>query len=209
MFQGRLPEVPIRLSRATRVLGALHFRRTRTLLGKVKYTDIYITISNVYDRRAEEFEDTLIHEMIHLAELVEGKEAGSTPHGTWFRAQMNRINSDFKRNIHLSERLSEDVTQTNNKISASYFIVCSWDDLGVTVSRVSSTSILKFHQQVSSHPDIKAFQWYASISPLLQRFPRSRTLRFYKISSEDLSKIISHPSTIRMGFAGKYFRRAD
>jgi len=104
MFDGALPVVPIKLSKARTFLGKLQYKYVRGLFGRVLgYSDFVIRISLYYDLSETEFQDTLIHEMVHLHILTNRIKDTST-HGKVFRSMMKDINSRFGRHITISYR---------------------------------------------------------------------------------------------------------
>ena len=96
IFGGKLPMPRIGLSRARTFLGACTFKTRRGLLGKKTRYDFAIRISTMFDMSETEFEDTLIHEMIHYYIGVNQIEDTSA-HGQKFRSMMADINSRFCR----------------------------------------------------------------------------------------------------------------
>ena len=66
MFEGKLPQVPVRITRARSYLGLLSYTVKRSLFGKKRYNDFLLSVSAVRDLPENVIEDTVIHEMIHL-----------------------------------------------------------------------------------------------------------------------------------------------
>ena len=65
-FDGALPRIPIKLSRARTFVGRLIYRPVRDWRGRVvRREDFVLRISTYFDLPEAEIEDTLIHEMIH------------------------------------------------------------------------------------------------------------------------------------------------
>ena len=66
MFDGKLPDIPIRLSNAKGFLGMCCFKKKRNgLMGKVVNYDFVLRINTRFDLPQDIVEDTIIHEMIH------------------------------------------------------------------------------------------------------------------------------------------------
>ena len=103
-FDGALPSVPIKLSRAIRSLGACTYKKRRKFFGKWEYYDFRIRISTKFDLSETEWEDVLLHEMIHY-EILSCQLRDTSAHGKLFRARMKEINECFGRHIRISYRI--------------------------------------------------------------------------------------------------------
>ena len=98
-FEGALPRIPIKLSRARSFVGRLQYKPIRNWRGKVVGGEGFvIRISTKFDLPEVETEDTLIHEMIHYWIVLNGLQDSST-HGRIFRAKMKEINEAYMKNI--------------------------------------------------------------------------------------------------------------
>ncbi len=112
MFDGKLPELPIKLSRAKTSLGQLAFKRKRTWYGKVVLYDFRLRISTQFDLPEKELEDVIIHEMIHYYIFV-SKQKDKSAHGPLFRQIMKEINARYGRSVSIS-RKHKDLTATTD-----------------------------------------------------------------------------------------------
>ena len=66
LFRSELPMPRIRLSRASSFLGMLQYKVQRRGFGrKHTYSDYAVIFSTLYDLLQSEWEDVVIHEMIH------------------------------------------------------------------------------------------------------------------------------------------------
>ncbi|MBP5628782.1 MAG: SprT-like domain-containing protein [Bacteroidaceae bacterium] len=190
MFGDELPQVRLRLSRARTYLGQLRYKRTRSLFGCAKYTDLTISVSTLYDLPEAEVEDTLIHEMIHLHILL-GRQRDSSTHGTLFRAKMREINVQFGRHITVSHHATEQERQQDRRKRNHLLCVCTFVSgrQGIILARPSNISAL--WQRLPSLPDIENCRWYLSTDSYLNRYPRPLTLKIYSIPPETLTHIIA------------------
>ncbi|MGN0280871.1 MAG: SprT-like domain-containing protein [Prevotella sp.] len=114
MFNGQLPELPIAVGRARTSLGGLHFERRRKLFGGVEMRNFHIRISSMYDLEEREFEDVLIHEMIHY-HILHNRLKDTSAHGHLFRSMMNDINARYGRHISISYKPSNGVRKVDGK----------------------------------------------------------------------------------------------
>ncbi|MCM1079609.1 MAG: SprT-like domain-containing protein [Bacteroidales bacterium] len=106
MFNGKLPELTIRLSKARTLLGQLAFKRKRTWYGRVVHYDFRLRISVRFDLPEDELDDVIIHEMIHYYIIV-NKLKDKSAHGPLFRKMMKAINTQYGRNMSISRKKNE------------------------------------------------------------------------------------------------------
>lgn len=186
IFGGKLPMPRIGLSRARTFLGACTFKTRRGLLGKKTRYDFAIRISTMFDMSETEFEDTLIHEMIHYYIGVNQIEDTSA-HGQKFRSMMADINSRFGRRINISHRSEGDKGKASAEGVAvqcrQYHViaVASLADgrTGFKVLPRVAPSILKFYNGLLSSGMVKTVSLFMSDSPFFYSYPNSSSLRVH------------------------------
>lgn len=186
IFGGKLPMPRIGLSRARTFLGACTFKTRRGLLGKKTRYDFAIRISTMFDMSETEFEDTLIHEMIHYYIGVNQIEDTSA-HGQKFRSMMADINSRFGRRINISHRSEGDKGKASAEGVAvqrrQYHViaVASLVDgrTGFKVLPRVAPSILKFYNGLLSSGMVKTVSLFMSDSPFFYSYPNSSSLRVH------------------------------
>ena len=189
-FDGRLPSIPILLSKAKTFLGRLEYRRRRGLLGRETYCDARIRISTRYDRTDAETDDVLIHEMIHLYILVKGIKDTST-HGQRFRQIMTDVNTRFNRNIRIShkyfDKLSNHLAASDdNKKGKMHYVGLSKlvdGNVGVTVAGRNVRMIARL---LPARYRIVETRWYLTDDPFFADYPVSRKGTIYKIKPQDM-----------------------
>ena len=126
-FNGSLKTPKFKISNSKRALGTLSISRRLNFYGG--YTKEHtISISKYYDRTEKQYDNTLIHEMIHLyISQNDIKDNGS--HGRRFKAECVRINKygwDLSRTTDISGwKLSEEAQKRlDDKLSnATYEII--------------------------------------------------------------------------------------
>lgn len=191
IFGGKLPMPRIGLSRARTFLGACTFKTRRGLLGKKTRYDFAIRISTMFDMSETEFEDTLIHEMIHYYIGVNQIEDTSA-HGQKFRSMMADINSRFGRRINISHRSEGDKGKASAEGVAvqrrQYHViaVASLADgrTGFKVLPRVAPSILKFYNGLLSSGMVKTVSLFMSDSPFFYSYPNSSSLRVHIIEPD-------------------------
>ena len=104
IFEGKLPKIPVALSKATTYVGICTYKVRRRLFRKPELYNFKLRISTRFDLSEAELEDTIIHEMIHYYMRLNGIKDTSA-HGKVFRQMMADINSKYGRHIRISLRL--------------------------------------------------------------------------------------------------------
>lgn len=103
-FGGKLPVVPLKVSHARTFLGKLVMRRKRGFF--LSRTEYQLRISDFYDLPQQEFEDTVLHEMIHL-HIAVNRLKDTSPHGPVFRRIMEAFNQRYGRHVTVSRRMKD------------------------------------------------------------------------------------------------------
>lgn len=189
LFDSCLPPITVRLSRAKSYLGKVQYVRKRRWFGKPACnTDFVMRISTVFDLTEPEQEDVIIHEMIHCFIAVKGLKDSST-HGTLFRGMMERINSEFGRNVTVSHRMAPGtVNPRMQEVRLHHVCVSQLKDghWGITVC--SEAMKPKLDRLLPRYYPLSRKKWYTSRDTFFNRFPRARTPKVYKITEAELSE---------------------
>lgn len=206
IFEGKLPQVPIIINHSVRNLGQLCFkdeRKGHSLIRKLTH----IAISDAFDRDMSNVEDTLIHEMIHVRQVIEGIYDEETPHGPFFRREMERINREFGRNIQVRGHKGDKEAPKHDAIRVHYFFVIKFNDGGTYIGKVASTRLFEINELLTK--DFKnqtsELRWYGSLCPELNGMPRCVKLKFYKVPDDLLNRILGHLTTTEMEFTADRF----
>lgn len=196
IFEGKLPDVEIRLSRAKRFLGRLEYRRVRGSFSRVVRCDNFlIKISTYRDLSLDELDDVLIHEMIHYY-IAYFNIKDSSAHGEVFRSMMHEINRRFARHITISYK---DISAAQDRLSEiREHIVCISDmpggELGVTVCAKSRVSKIK--ALLPRYYRLNACRWYISKDPFFNRFPKSISPKIYKADQALLHRALENSTEL-------------
>ena len=105
IFKTPLPEIPITLSDVKTYMGQCRFRRKLTPEGKYEYYDFSFRFNTRYDLPQNQWEDIILHEMIHYL-IMYRQITDTSPHGKYFRSLMKEINKRFARNITIRVKLN-------------------------------------------------------------------------------------------------------
>lgn len=122
-FGDELPVPRIALSKARTRLGTMSYRRVRKLL-RWTYTDFTIRISTYYECSEREYQETLLHEMIHYY-IAYKNISDTSSHGKVFRQIMQQLNNEHGWNITITSSMrNHKLTPVQRKITvANYFLV--------------------------------------------------------------------------------------
>ena len=194
MFAGKLPKLPIKLSRARSFLGVCAFKKRRTLLGKVVRYDFRLRISTHFDLPESEVEDTIIHEMIHYYIGVNQLEDTST-HGVLFRKMMNEINEKFGRHLTVSHKSTTEQKEqlVDTKVRWRIIAVVSFDDgrKGINVLPKVMPTIRKYYNNVRRAKGVAGVELYLSNNTYFSRYPSSGAFKVYFLESSVIAEQLS------------------
>ena len=199
-FDGGLPAVPIVLTKAGTFLGKMEYKSRYGLFGIVSsHYDFRLKISTGFDLPQEELEDVVIHEMIHYY-IAYRNLRDSSVHGETFRRIMDTINRKYGRHItvrHRGEPEQNLVRNGSTQYKKHYLCVSTFPDgkRGVTVC--ASTKIFELYRLLPKYYKISEMEWYGSIDPFFNRFPRANTPKIYRITEEELSEHLKESVSLK------------
>ena len=187
-FEGTLPPVPFRLVSARTFLGKVAYKMKRGIFSKAKYTDFCIRISTSFDLPEAEWEDVIIHEMIHCHILVNGIRDTSA-HGQVFREMMDKINSDYGRHITVRHKSKEGSAPAGKEeYRENWLCVTQLQDGSWGITSCARTRVLEIHRGLPRHYRLRSLAWYGSTDPFFNSYPRSIKPRIYKITRAELDE---------------------
>ncbi len=184
-FAGRLPTPRLRIGSSRRTLGSLRFPADRK---KQTIANITLTISACYDLPPEELDDTVIHEMIHLAIIVSGAKDTST-HGVLFRRMASEINRRFGRNVTVSHR--GPLLAAQKKTRGHIIAVTRFRDGTIGLTRPSKSRLFRLRAAMKTVSGIKSVEWFLTLNPFFETFPRALKPKFWRIDRETLARELS------------------
>ena len=182
-FGDELPVPRIALSKARTRLGTMSCRRVRKLL-RWTYTDFTIRISTYYECSEREFQETLLHEMIHYY-IAYKNISDTSSHGKVFRQIMQQLNNEHGWNITITSSMrNHKLAPVQRKITvANYFLVLAieLDDGGRMFTVVNKKAIRKVYDALRNCRNIVNHRWYVSLDPYFLDFPCVRSLRARRV----------------------------
>lgn len=186
IFNGQIPIVPIRISHARTFLGRVTYRKERHFF-KTNYTSFCLVISDSLDLAEEELEDIVLHEMIHLY-ILSNKLYDTSSHGQTFRSMMKDINEKYGRHISITHRSTEEQKCQDQRLQQHLVLVAELNN-GTYISVVHPQYKQKLERVLNYTGIVQSHWWIQSQSTLFNRYPKSRTLKLYKMTPEILKEI--------------------
>lgn len=184
-FGSELPMPRIVLSKARTRLGTMACKCTRRLMKRV-YTDFTIRISTYYECTEREFQETLLHEMIHYY-IMYKHIPDTSSHGKVFREIMHRLNSRYGWHITVSSSMrGRKIADEHGRSRRSAFLVLAivLDDGSRMLSVVSPLSARKLDVMAQGVKEIVDHRWYLSSDPYFADFSKVRSLRARRVDQD-------------------------
>lgn len=180
-FDGALPRIPIKLSRARTFVGRLIYRPVRDWRGRVvRREDFVLRISTYFDLPEAEIEDTLIHEMIHYWIAWKGIKDTSS-HGKEFRRIMKEINALHGRHLTISHRSTPEEQDRDTRVRDHYFCVSQLADGRTALTVAAQPCIARIRRAFRWSPNIRSQTWYHSRDPWFNRYPHCRSPKIFPV----------------------------
>jgi hypothetical protein len=193
-FNGSLKTPKFKISNSKRALGTLSISRRLNFYGG--YTKEHtISISKYYDRTEKQYDNTLIHEMIHLY-ISQNDIIDNGSHGRRFKAECARINKygwDLSRTTDTSGwKLSEEAQKRlDNKLSnATYeIIVYQMYDTDNTqfIFKVAKGKALNYYNHLKYKCKAVKVKYFKSNDNIFESLPTCRCrIRGRRIDKNDM-----------------------
>lgn len=204
MFAGKLPLLPIKLSNAKTFLGMCCFKTRKNKNGIAEHYDFSLRMNTRIDLTEQEFEDTLIHEMIHYY-ILYFKLKDTAPHGQLFQEIMNGINKKYGRHLSISHKSSKRQKEQAIDKRQRYHVIAVVNFLdgrkGIKVLPRVLQSILKYYNAILTSKEVASIQLYMSCDIYFNRFPCSSA---FNVVLKEEEEIMEHLKDAEMmGCDGK------
>ncbi len=201
IFKGKLKPVPIQLSHGRSQIGSCYFNKEHTPTG-IKLTNFNLRFSTIYDLKPREWDDIIIHEMIHYFIGVNGYR-DTAPHGKLFKQLMNEINEKFGRNVTISAKISSGKTEETNGTKAvvsrppvkhrfRFVAILTYKDgsRGFKVLPSVYKSIVKYCTVAGASSEFDKVELFQSSNDFFGRYPSSAALKVYSFSEGEYEKVM-------------------
>lgn len=192
-FGGELPEPRLLVSTAHTQLGQFSCRRVRKGLFRGYTTTGYtIKVSDYYQMEEHDYQQTLLHEMIHYYISYTGARDTSA-HGRLFRQLAARINEVGGWRITVSSR-TEQYAVRNQKPSAQYLLIAIKTTDGHHYLSVVNPDYRSYvDRQAIRSPQIEEYRFVVTTDSKYATWPKTRSLRGRRITEEEYLKIAKLP----------------
>ena len=180
-FDGALPRIPIKLSRARTFVGRLIYRPVRDWRGRVvRREDFVLRISTYFDLPEAEIEDTLIHEMIHYWIAWKGIKDTSS-HGKELRRIMKEINALHGRHLTISHKSTPEEQDRDTRVRDHWFCVSLLADGRTALTVAAQPCIARIRRAFRWSPTVRSQTWYHSRDPWFNRYPHCRSPKIFPV----------------------------
>ena len=175
-FASRLPRPHLSVGRSRTRLGSMSFRRRFRLL-KVCRTDFSIRLSNYYDMSERQFQNVLLHEMIHYSIAYDGLH-DTSPHGHLFRARMEAFNKEYGWEITVTTSVRGLHAADAQRPKHPYLVLALTMKTGEQMlTVVHPCYALQIEHILLTVSSVECHGWYTSCDDYFFAFPRVRSLR--------------------------------
>lgn len=185
-FNNNLPEVPINLTKATTFLGRMCYKTERRPGCRPIHRDFQIRLSTSFDLSENEWDNVIVHEMIHLHIAFNNLRDTST-HGRLFRQMMEELNTRHGLHIVISHRQESGALSPRlSRMRVHHICVSTFPDGQKGITVCSAEMAPRINRGLPQVYNLVSRKWYVSGDIFFNRYPHSRLPRIYKISPEDL-----------------------
>ena len=186
IFEETLPVPRFRMTHARTFRGKLCYRVVNSW-GRRRAEDFEMRISLDFDLPQEEWEDVVIHEMIHL-HIAHHDIKDSSSHGPKFRAMMADINRRHGRRICVTARSTKEELDKDKRVRGHYLCIVRFNDGRIGVAPVAKSRIFELWDSFSAWPEVSGVSWIGTVDTWFNRFPRVMKTKVYITSREELLK---------------------
>ncbi|MDE6077944.1 MAG: SprT-like domain-containing protein [Muribaculaceae bacterium] len=184
IFEETLPVPRFRMTHARTFRGKLCYRVVNSR-GRRRAEDFEMRISLDFDLPQEEWEDVVIHEMIHL-HIAHHDIKDSSSHGPKFRAMMADINRRHGRRICVTARSTKEELDKDKRVRGHYLCIVRFNDGRLGVAPVAKSRIFELWDSFSAWPEVSGVSWIGTVDTWFNRFPRVMKTKVYITSRDEL-----------------------
>lgn len=205
-FDGVLPEPHFHIGRSRTRLGSLSYKRglawRRSLFpAKSVYKGAFtLSMSNYYDQSECQFQNVLLHEMIHLSIAASGLE-DTSPHGVIFRGMMARLNREgWNISVTTSMRGTPKAYTGSSTVIMQYLVLALEMKNGTYfLSSVNPKCARELGRQLKLVPGVSHYAWYTTSDKWFEDMPKVRSFRGRKVDKETYKRKIEAMKAIDLG----------
>lgn len=201
IFGGKLTMPLIQLSRARTFVGQCAAKKRRTLLHGTQLFDFRLKFSICFDLTEEEWEDTIIHEMIHYYIGVNGIK-DSSAHGCVFRQMMETVNQRFGRKLTISHRSTPEQKELLYSVKKVWHVIAlvHFTDgrKGLKVLPRIRQRIEKYRATMLRDQRITRIDLFITNDPYFNRFPNSSAFNVVLAKEDEFMPHIEKAETLEL-----------
>lgn len=189
-FDNALPCPRLSLSQSRTRLGSMSCKRKLTWKGyrPCRYA---IHVSTYYNQTERQYQNVLLHEMIHYYIAYKGI-ADTSPHGKVFRQMMKNLNEKYGWEISVSSRMSQAKSASvQSSATPRLILLLEVQGRGHFVSVVNPKYASVLEHELQRLAEVKQHAWYQSTDAYFDSFPVVRSLRGRRITAEMRNELIA------------------
>lgn len=153
--------------------------KRRTRLFKTEYYAYAIRISNYYDQDERQYQNVLLHEMIHYSIAYSGLK-DTAPHGVVFRGMMDAFNRKHGWGISVTASVRGVATtdkEDDRKVRERLILAVKMWDGRRFLSVVNPRYARNINSGLKRQSTVRVFGWYVSNDGYFATFPVVRSMR--------------------------------
>lgn len=150
-----------------------------------------IHVSTYYHQTERQYQNVLLHEMIHYYIAYKGI-VDTSPHGKVFRQMMKNLNEKYGWEISVSSRMSERKSAcVQSSATPRLILLLEVRGRGHFVSVVNPKYAAVMEHKIQRLTEVKQHAWYQSADAYFDSFPVVRSLRGRRITVEMRNELIA------------------
>jgi hypothetical protein len=186
-FGGGLPLPRLALSMSRTRLGFMACKR-RVRKGRTEYYDYSIHISNYYDRSERQYQNVLLHEMIHESIAYSGLKDTSA-HGVIFRGMMDNLNRKYGWEMTVMTSARHTAVAGGIPQDRTYLVLAIALHTGERMLTVVNPRYARqLNRQLPTIVAMSEHGWYTSKDAYFFSFPQVRSLRGRRVSAVEYER---------------------
>ena len=188
-FDNALPRPRLSLSQSRTRLGSMSCKLKLTWKGYRPY-QYAIHVSTYYHQAERQYQNVLLHEMIHYYIAYKGI-VDTSPHGKVFRQMMKNLNEKYGWEISVSSRMSQTKpASVQSSATPRLILLLEVQGRGHFVSVVNPKYAAVMEHKIQGLVEVKQHAWYQSTDAYFDSFSVVRSLRGRRITAETRNELI-------------------
>lgn len=190
-FDMELPEPRFEIVNTRTKLGQFRCKRRRKWFGRgYLATDCAICMSRFYEMSERDYQNVLLHEMIHYYIAHHGV-ADTAPHGRTFIRMMNRLNAEYGWDISVRADTRQLKAAGENRSGARIVLALATHDGQRYFSVVHPNYRSRIDSLISKSPTVTACEWFVTTNDYFSSFTKSRSLRGRRTGRKEFERVMA------------------